>query len=538
MPNITVPVTQEDVVRERLREVLRYFDSVAAERALIYQQIGACAEDQKISLPALNAVLNEAGRAQYNKAGVLANVNHQSQTPLAIMQGISNLKAHHSLVLSPQHVLPTIITSSEYLFELVNDLITYASLRGEKVSVNCKEVNLVVLFEEFLPPFKATAETKGLQFEIQLEKLPPAWKKPHLDVEKLKRVLRNVLDNALKFTDKGTVSVALQRGKCDGFPLTIVVKDSGTGIPADRLAQINAMFAQGNQRSAGHYAGIGIGLSLAHSLLGLMEGALEISSEPGYGTTVVIHLPLDGIGVKTEPEVNRGIVELDQMASNLRNVILQRDDTISALHKAQVDGLLRLASAAELKDGDTGTHIMRMGHYSALIASACGQNTAYCDTMLCASRMHDVGKIGIPDSILKKPTTLTADEWEVMRRHPEIGAALLASEGSPLHDLAAEIALSHHEKWDGSGYPYNLKGNCIPLSGRIVAVADYFDALTMDRCYRPAVSDSEALAMLDEQKGKHFDPMVVDAFFMVKDSIMKKRDEINRSELVSVVVAA
>jgi putative two-component system response regulator len=147
-----------------------------------------------------------------------------------------------------------------------------------------------------------------------------------------------------------------------------------------------------------------------------------------------------------------------------------------------------------------------------------------------AAPMHDVGKIGIPDAVLKKPGSFTPDERAVMNRHAEIGAEILGRSRIALFQLAAEVAQTHHERWDGRGYPDRLAGDAIPLSGRIVAIVDCFDALTMDRCYRPAFSDAQALAMLREQRGRAFDPQLVDAFEAALPQMVTLRDAVNRVE--------
>ncbi|MHB9119260.1 MAG: HD-GYP domain-containing protein [Burkholderiales bacterium] len=172
----------------------------------------------------------------------------------------------------------------------------------------------------------------------------------------------------------------------------------------------------------------------------------------------------------------------------------------------------RLGMAAEYRDNETGLHIVRMSRICALLGRAVGLAEAQCDLLLSASPMHDVGKIGIPDAILLKPGKLDGEEWEVMKTHAEIGAELLSGHPSDLMEMARIIALSHHEKWDGSGYPAGLKGEDIPLPGRIAALADVFDALTSDRPYKKAWSVEAALAYIDESSGKHFDPALVAAF--------------------------
>ena len=172
----------------------------------------------------------------------------------------------------------------------------------------------------------------------------------------------------------------------------------------------------------------------------------------------------------------------------------------------------RLGLAAEYKDNETGLHVIRMSHFSQILGLAAGMTEQEADDLLHAAPMHDVGKIGIPDRILQKAGPLDADEWEVMRSHATIGAEIIGEHGSGMLQLAHQIALTHHEKYDGSGYPNGLAGDAIPLTGRIVAIADVFDALTSVRPYKRAWSEQEAVDHIVQQKGKHFDPALVDLF--------------------------
>lgn len=174
--------------------------------------------------------------------------------------------------------------------------------------------------------------------------------------------------------------------------------------------------------------------------------------------------------------------------------------------------VLRLARAAEFRDPETGAHILRMANYSRLIAEQLGQDREFQELLLQAAPMHDIGKLGTPDQILLKPGRLTPEEFEVMKQHAPIGYEILKDSNSPMLQMAAQIAHSHHEKWDGSGYPNGLAGQTIPLVGRIVAVADVFDALTSERPYKKAWTDEEATRHMREQRAKHFDPDCLDAF--------------------------
>lgn len=190
------------------------------------------------------------------------------------------------------------------------------------------------------------------------------------------------------------------------------------------------------------------------------------------------------------------------------------------LKQAHVDLVHRLGRAAEYKDTDTGEHIARMSQYSKLLALEFGMGEQQAELLRQAAPMHDVGKIGIPDAILLKPGRLTPDEFDHMKQHAAIGAQILANSSSPLLQLAHKLAIEHHEKWDGSGYPSGLKGEQISVEGRIVAIADVFDALTSKRPYKEAWGVEEALEHMQAQAGKHFDPHLINLFVNKLDAII------------------
>lgn len=186
--------------------------------------------------------------------------------------------------------------------------------------------------------------------------------------------------------------------------------------------------------------------------------------------------------------------------------------------------VMRLAKAAEYRDPETGAHILRMAHYSRIIAGQLGLTEDEQDMILQAAPMHDVGKLGTPDHILLKPGRLTPEEFDIMKRHAPDGYEILRDSSSPMLQMAARIALSHHEKFDGSGYPNGTRGEDIPLEGRIVAVADVFDALTSERPYKKAWPVDDAVKLLKDGRGAHFDPACVDAFLSNWDGVMAIKD--------------
>jgi len=195
------------------------------------------------------------------------------------------------------------------------------------------------------------------------------------------------------------------------------------------------------------------------------------------------------------------------------------------LDETRLEIIRRLGRAAEYRDNETGLHVIRMSTYCQLIAREIGLDDQQAELILNASPMHDVGKIGISDNILLKPGRLTVEEFEVIKKHCEYGKKIIGEHSSDLLKLACDVAISHHEKWNGNGYPKGLKGEDIPLIGRIAAVADVFDALTSKRPYKEAWEDDRAVNLLKKEKGEHFDPRMIEAFLRVLPEVLKTKEK-------------
>jgi putative two-component system response regulator len=207
---------------------------------------------------------------------------------------------------------------------------------------------------------------------------------------------------------------------------------------------------------------------------------------------------------------------------NLERLVSERTHELA---ESRLDIIRRLGLACEFRDNDTGMHLERMSRYSRILAVAAGLNNEHANLLFEASPMHDVGKIGVSDSILLKPGKLTPEEFVEIKKHATIGGYILASGKSDLLRMAEKIALFHHEKWDGTGYPQGLKGEEIPEEARIVAIADVFDALTSSRPYKKAWDVNEAADFILNNAGSHFDPRLAELFHSVLPEILKVRDQ-------------
>ena len=205
---------------------------------------------------------------------------------------------------------------------------------------------------------------------------------------------------------------------------------------------------------------------------------------------------------------------LEWLERSEKELRLSREETIQ-----------RLAIAAEYRDGATAQHIQRMSHYCELLARKYGLPAERCDLIRTASPMHDIGKIGTPDHVLLKPGKFTPEEFDVISQHAEIGYRILSGSDAEILKVAASIAWTHHERWDGNGYPRKLKGEEIPIEGRIAAIADAFDALTTQRVYKPAFTLDYAVELMNKHRGTHFDPELLDIFFASRDEIQRIYDQ-------------
>jgi len=344
------------------------------------------------------------------------------------------------------------------------------------------------------------------------------------DEAQVRKLLQRVLEGDGHVTaSAGEVASALSRLREDGFELVLCDVNMPGESGLDFVGQASAVDPD-----------VAIVMVSAADDPALAERALDLGA---YGY-VVKPFRTSELSIAVANALRRRRLEIENRShrEQLEQVVLERTTALrqavtrlegkeQELRRSHEETIHRLARAAEYRDKETGQHVERVSRYCSLLADRLDLDDERSELLRLAAPLHDIGKIAIPDRILLKPSHLTSDERGLMETHAEIGHRMLAGSGQQLLELAALIAWTHHEHYDGRGYPRGVSGDEIPLVGRIVAVADVFDALTSDRIYRPALPTEETLRVMREGRGAHFDPAVLDALFDSLPAALAIREE-------------
>jgi putative two-component system response regulator len=517
----------------RATAISGYLDSASADDDSHLRQMSAYVVDLRMALKERDAALAQAQRAENARVNFVQQLAQQLRLPVTALRATAQALQGQPKP-APAGTVATICGLADHLLSQLEAMVSSATPVAEGVDDNLPTIgseDLLRLTERLVADHHAQASDRGLRLQT-LSRGEPGVQRWPVDGARLHQLADELVDNAVRHSGKGEVTLVADFSPRRDTIARLHVIDDGCGAPISDFAPLT----ESSMRDGDLPTPRGVGLFKARALADQLGCKLHVRSTTHLGTRITIDMPQPVQKGRKKVVTAAGAMDsgeqLVRLQKDLFSLTRAQAQSDNKLQLARLDGLMRLVAAAELKDDDTGAHIVRMGFFSAYIARSLGQNSRYCEMMLHASRMHDVGKIGVPDSVLKKPGALTPQEWEVMRRHPEIGAELLRGANDPMYDMAAEIALAHHEKWDGSGYPNRLANVDIPLSARIVSLADYFDAVTMDRCYRPAMTDEQACKLIREGSGKHFDPQVVAAFFRALPHLQMVRERINRGEVV------
>lgn len=357
-------------------------------------------------------------------------------------------------------------------------------------------------------------------------------------------VLERILKEAIRFTSAEGGSIYIREGSQLRFAISsnkVLSERSGDGDEVSKFT--DKLIPLSNESIAGYVASSGKLLNIKDAYNIPDHTPYEFDSsfdrKNNYKTQSMLAVPMvdpegDVLGVialinarNDQGEVVPFPEKTNQLIRSLASqaaVSLQNATFHEKLKTAYLETIHRLSVAAEFKDRHTAVHIKRMSKYSAEIAREASCTEEFVEDLLYASAMHDIGKIAISEGILLKDGDLTEDEWDEMKRHTVIGHNILKDSESDIMQLSAEIALTHHEKWNGTGYPQGLSGTDIPLSGRIVALADVFDALTSERPYKDPFSVEKSVNIIKEDAGSHFDPELVEHFLSCLDSILEIKE--------------
>lgn len=469
-------------------------------------------------------------------------VSHELRTPLSLIQGymmlIKELVSGSENSESLNEFIDVVQEAGESLEQTIVSLTSFSSTGGELTPRHRQEVDVPALLALLVENRAALARSRELELNLNLaDQAHPVF----ADQAKLAEAFGRVIDNALQFTPEGGKVEVTYRD--NGAEVLVLISDTGIGIPADRLEHIFRPFFQVQDALTREVSGLGLGLTIARHIVADHGGSIEVESVEGEGSTVTILLPksyqsaedllkefqnrLAAAGSHRVGQVENTEKELMRIAQELSTAYAgeaQRNkefaQSLREMERTYIQIIAIMVDSLAARDEYAGGHANRVVYYANCIARHYNPVLAQEPLFKYCLLLYDIGKIGVGEEILKKTGGLTGEEWEEMKTHTEIGARLL--ESVPSLNGALDAVRSHHERWDGKGYPRGLVGDQIPVAARVIALAEAFDAMTTDRPYRKAKTPLEARAEIRDQSGTQFDPRMVDAFEAAWEEISRK----------------
>jgi len=501
------------------------------EQLLMYSQdLGRIYQDELDKGRQLREALNRLQQLEKTKDVFVSLVSHELRTPLSIIKGYLNLLGEVVQPASNSEIdefLGAMKNATLQLESLIQELLDFSQLEGGGGQPGSNEINLKQLLSSLVEEMAPSFEVRNLRFILDWKQDIPPY---HGDYSMLKEAFFHLIKNAINFTAPGGSLTVTGIESSGGVEISFV--DTGIGIPRDKLETIFTPFFQVADPLTREVEGIGLGLSIVRHIVENHAGKVMVESTEGIGTTFTVLLPRRSHQESTQrhsPTVPGGQeappdLELDvdqrqlmvyaQDISALYEQEKQRagmlEENVREMEQNYLQTIAALAQTIDVKDAYVKGHTDRVSHYANLIAARLDPELMKEKDFQYSLLLHDIGKLGVAEDLLHKVDRLSDDEWARIRSHTELGEKILA----PIRILRPALASvrSHHERWDGNGYPDGLTGAEIPLPARIIAVADAFDAMTTNRPYRAALSLAEARQELMRNAGTQFDPQVVGAF--------------------------